>query len=81
MIRCGKLWHINGMFIQSQNISTKILLNCKKKKNNKSNFWAEESNIYNWSSCKVTVSNEANQQVPKNRFNKRQTYSLFWQNS
>ena len=52
-----------------------------KKKNNKSNFWAEESNIYNWSSCKVTVSNEANQQVPKNRFNKRQTYSLFWQNS
>lgn len=31
MIICGKLWHMNGMFIQSQNISTKILLNCKKK--------------------------------------------------
>lgn len=31
------------------------------KNNNKSNFWAEESNIYNWSSCKVTVSDEANQ--------------------
>lgn len=37
------------------------------KNNNKSNFWAEESNIYNWSSCKVTVSDEANQ-VSKNRF-------------
>lgn len=31
------------------------------KKNNKSNFWAEESNIYNWPSCKVIISNEANQ--------------------
>ena len=37
------------------------------KNNNKCNFWAEESNIYNWSSCKVTVSDEANQ-VSKNRF-------------